>query len=170
MSTATQSPIQEAAEAWQRRLEADPANAQLTFTTKGSSTGIVATDLKAGRHEWRIDEPAALAGEDTGTSPAEAALGALAACQVVVYRLYAQQLGIVVDDIDIDARGELDVRGLLGAAEDVRSGFSRVQLDVTVHGPESPERYAELQAIVDARCPILDVFRNPVPVDVNLKS
>jgi hypothetical protein len=35
---------------------------------------------------------------------------------------------------------------------------------VTVAGPESAERYAELAAAVDAHCPVLDLFQNPVPV------
>jgi putative redox protein len=33
-----------------------------------------------------------------------------------------------------------------------------------VAGPESSERYAELAAAVDEHCPVLDLFRNPVPV------
>ena len=32
-------------------------------------------------------------------------------------------------------------------------------------GPESPERYQQLAAAVDEHCPVLDLFRNPVPVD-----
>ena len=35
---------------------------------------------------------------------------------------------------------------------------------VTVTGPESDERYAELAAAVDEHCPVLDLFKNPVPV------
>ena len=35
-------------------------------------------------------------------------------------------------------------------------------------GPESEERYAELAAAVDKHCPVLDLFRNPVPVSCEL--
>ena len=35
---------------------------------------------------------------------------------------------------------------------------------MTVAGPESEERYADLAAAVDAHCPALDLFQNPVPV------
>lgn len=167
MSVSTDSPIQSAAQAWGERLAEDPANGALTFTTKGRASGTIATDLTAGKHEWRIDEPQALAGEDTGPSPVEAALGALAACQVVVYRLYAQQLGIQVDDIAIEASGDLDVQGLFGV-EGVRPGFSQVRLTVTLRGPETPEKYRELQAAADDHCPVLDIFRNPVEVTSTL--
>ena len=37
-------------------------------------------------------------------------------------------------------------------------------LSMTVTGPESAERYAELAAAVDEHCPVLDLFKNPVPV------
>jgi putative redox protein len=46
----------------------------------------------------------------------------------------------------------------------VRPGFSAVRIEVTVTGPESPERYEELAAAVDQHCPVLDLFANPVPV------
>ena len=46
----------------------------------------------------------------------------------------------------------------------MRPGFTAIRLDVTVIGPESPGRYAELAAAVDEHCPVLDLFRNPVPV------
>jgi putative redox protein len=39
-----------------------------------------------------------------------------------------------------------------------------VRVEVTVAGPESAERYAELAAAVDEHCPVLDLFKNPVPV------
>ena len=38
------------------------------------------------------------------------------------------------------------------------------RVEVTVTGPESPERYQELAAAVDQYCPVLDLFANPVPV------
>ena len=31
--------------------------------------------------------------------------------------------------------------------------------------PETAQRYQELAAVVDKHCPVLDLFRNPVPVD-----
>ncbi|TLK52809.1 OsmC family protein [Glutamicibacter sp. V16R2B1] len=157
-----------AAQAWNERLSADPANGSLSFTVTGSGTGAVASDIKAGRHTFQVDEPAPLAGDDAAASPVEYALAALASCQIVVYRLYAQQLGIQVDDIKVTANGDLDVHGLFGADPSVRPGFTGVQLDVQLTGPESTERYRELQRVVDEHCPVLDVFKNPVPVSVNV--
>lgn len=153
-----------AGSAWSDRIDADRTAAHLTYRVRGTGKGAVATRLTAGKHEFWIDEPAALAGDDVAASPVEIALGALAACQVVVYRLYAHALGIPFDDISIVAEGDLDAARLFGKDEGVRAGFGEVRLAITIEGPESEERYAQLKDAVDAHCPVLDLFQNPTPV------
>ena len=98
------------------------------------------------------------------------ALGALIACQIVVYRLYAQGLGIQIDSIDAKAEGDLDVQGLFGFDDSVRPGFGAIRLNIHVTGPESAERYEQLHAAVDAHCPVLDLFANATPVKVELTA
>lgn len=150
--------------AWAERLDADRTKGHLSYGVDGVGAGSVATTVRAGTHSFIVDEPAALAGDDAGTSPVEYALGALVGCQVVVYRLYAQQLGIAFDDIVIRAEADLDAARLFGADETVRAGFSEVRLDIELSGPETDERYDELREAVDAHCPVLDIFQNPTPV------
>lgn len=89
---------------------------------------------------------------------------------MVVYRLYAQALGVRVDDIAIEAEADLDARRLLGIEEGVRAGFKAVRLDVRITGPETQERYQELKDAVDARCPVLDIFENPTPVSTTVSK
>ena len=136
----------------------------------GVGEGSVATTIRAGKHAFVVDEPAALAGDDVAPSPVEFALGALISCQVVVYRLYARALGIQVDDITIDAEGDLDARRLFGIDEGVRAGFSDVRLAITITGPESQERYEHLREAVDAHCPVLDLFANATPVTATVRK
>ena len=155
---------------WTARIAASPASAQLTYRVSGEGEGSVATRIRAGKHEFVVDEPGALAGDDVAASPVEYALGALISCQVVVYRLYAQALGIRVDEIDIAAEGDLDARRLFGIDESVRAGFSDIRLVITITGPETLERYDELRAAVDAHCPVLDLFANPTPVSAVVRK
>ena len=150
--------------AWAERIAATPGAAHLTYRVSGAASGSVATSIRAGKHVFLVDEPAALAGDDAAASPVEYALGALISCQVVVYRLYAQALGIRVDEIDITADGDLDARRLFGIDDSVRAGFSDIRLVITLTGPETEERYQELRATVDAHCPVLDLFANATPV------
>lgn len=156
--------LTEAGTAWAKRIEADPANAKIVYAASGTAVGSVATEITSGKHTFTVDEPAALAGDDEAPSPVEYALGALIGCQVVVYRLYAQQLGLQIDDIRIEAEGDLDVRGIFGVDESVRPGFSEVRLTAHITGPESQEAYDELLATVEAHCPVQDLFANATPV------
>lgn len=156
--------------AWADRIGANVDSAKLSYTVTGEGQGSVASRITAGKQVFFVDEPGALAGDDIAASPVEYALGALISCQIVVYRLYAQNLGIRVDSIAATAEGDLDARGLFGIDDSVRPGFSAVRLNVRVTGPESNERYAQLHAAVDAHCPVLDIFANPTPVTVTLAA
>ncbi len=150
--------------AWGERITSDVTNANLTYKVAARGEGSVATAITAGKHHFWVDEPAALAGDDLVASPVEYALGALISCQVVVYRLYAEALGIQVDDIDITVEGDLDVRKLFGIDEGVRAGFSDIRLAISITGPETEARYQDLKTAVDAHCPVLDLFANATPV------
>lgn len=156
--------IDDAAAAWSKRIQRDRATAHLTMRATGHGESAVATRVRTGGHEFVVDEPAALAGDDAGPSPVDYALGAIAGCQVVVYRLYARSLGIQVDDIDVTVEGDLDAARLFDEDNTVRAGLSEVRVNVTLSGPASDEDYARLQRVVDDHCPVLDLFANPTPV------
>ena len=156
--------LAEAGEFWGGRIGKDPENAKLTYKAAGVAVGSVATRISAGKHQFMVDEPAGLAGDDSAASPVEYALGALISCQVVVYRLYANQLGLVIEGLTIDAEGDLDVRGLFGIDASVRPGFTDIRLKVNISGPETQEKYQELARLVADRCPVLDLFANLTPV------
>lgn len=150
--------------AWNERIDGERTAAHLTYRVQGIGEGSVATRVRVGKHEFIVDEPDALAGDDVAASPVEYALGALISCQVVVYRLYAEVLGIPFDDITITAEGDLDAARLFGKDNAVRAGFGAVRLAIELIGPETQERYQELRDAVDKYCPVLDLFQNPTPV------
>jgi len=155
--------LTDAGTAWNERIAADASTADLTYKVVGRGVGSVATEVRAGKHRFLVDEPGALAGDDAAASPVEYALGALVSCQVVVFRLYAQALGLTIDEIEITAEGDLNVTKLFGIDESGRAGFHDVRLKVDISGPNSDDEYANLRKVVDEHCPVLDLFSNPVP-------
>lgn len=168
MTTDVGAPLNAITRATARAVADDPANALAVFRASGVAESAVATVVEARTHTVRVDEPPALGGADTAANPVEVYLAALIACQVVTYRFVAQQRGIVVEDLRIDAEGDLDVRGFFGLDESLRPGFQAVRLTVHLRGPESAERYAELQREVERRCPVLDLTVEPTPVRTTL--
>lgn len=169
IDVATSSPLITALDATTGAIEADPTAAAARFRASGSSTGPVTTTIALGRHTIYTDEPAPLGGADGAPNPVEYALAALLSCQAVSYRVWAAKLGIEIDDIDISIDGDLDLRGFFGLDDQVRPGFGGIAVAVKVRGPETAERYAELHEVVEAHCPVLDLFANPTPVRSTLR-
>ena len=153
-----------------KAVDDDPANAQAQFTAQGTLVGVTEVDIRTGEHSFKVDEPAALGGADVAANPVQYALASLGSCQAITYQFWAEQLGIGFDSLSVRVEGDLDIRGFLGFDDGVRPGLSAVRVEVTVTGPESPERYEELAAAVDQDCPVLDLFANPVPVTRTLAS
>src|ERR1700722_8828663 len=150
--------------ATRQAVAADPANAQALFSAQGTLVGVTEVDIRTGAHTFKVDEPAALGGSDIAANPVQYALASLGSCQAITYRFWAAQLGIAFDKLTVRLEGDLDIRGFFGFDDAVRPGFTAIRVAVTVTGPESDERYAELAAAVDEHCPVLDLFKNPVPV------
>jgi uncharacterized OsmC-like protein len=142
----------------------DAANATALIRTSGHLTGTTEVTLRSGRHTVLVDEPPTLAGEDGAPGPVDFALVALASCQAITYRFWAERLGIALDDVEVSVEADLDLRGFFGLDESVRPGFGAVRVAVTPRGPESAERYQELADAVDAHCPVLDLFANATPI------
>jgi uncharacterized OsmC-like protein len=153
-----------------KAVDDDPANAQAKFTAQGTLVGVTEVDIRTGTHSFKVDEPPALGGADVAANPVQYALASLGSCQAITYQFWAEQLAIGFDTLSVRVEGDLDIRGFLGFDDSVRPGLSAVRVEVTVTGPESPERYQELAAAVDQHCPVLDLFANPVPVTRTLAS
>jgi uncharacterized OsmC-like protein len=147
-----------------KAVAVDPQNAQALFSAQGTLTGVTEVDIRTGAHTFTVDEPPALGGADAAANPVQYALASLGSCQAITYRFWAAQLGISFDTLTVRVEGDLDIRGFFGFDDTVRPGFTAVRVEVTVAGPESAGRYAELAAAVDEHCPVLDLFKNPVPV------
>lgn len=116
-----------------------------------------------------VDEPPALGGSDRGPNPVELFLVALGACQELMLAVLAEQLGLEIHAIDVEVQGELDLRGCLGIDPKVRPGFQRLEVSVHIVSPEPEERLRELLALAERLCPVSDMLRNPVPVQMDLE-
>ena len=93
----------------------------------------------------------------------------MAACQEVTWRLYAESLGIEIEDIAIELRGIQDLRGFMGLDENIPSGFIEVEGDVKITSSACASELLELQKLVDKHCPVLDDLTRIVPVKLTLK-
>jgi uncharacterized OsmC-like protein len=148
------------------KIAENPTRAQVVMRAAHDqgATVEVASQVGSG-HRFTVDEPVSIGGGNAGPSPIEYALAALGSCQAITYRFWAAHLGMALDSVHVDVEGDIDMRGFFGLDDAVRPGYGAVRVAVRVRGPESPERYEELAAAVDAHCPILDLFTATVEVN-----
>jgi putative redox protein len=113
-----------------------------------------------------IDQPKGFGGTNAGPKPSEVLLAALAACQEITWRLYADALGIPLHSIAVELDGLQDLRGFLGVEEATRAGFQQIAGTVIVDSSAADMDIERLKRTVDRRCPVLDDLRTPVPVQL----
>jgi uncharacterized OsmC-like protein len=116
------------------------------------------------------DEPPVLLGDNTAPNAVEATLHALAACLTVGFVYNAAARGIEVRSLDFDIEGEMDLRGFLGLSEDVRPGYSTIQVRYKVDTNASGEDIEDLCRYTQETSPVMDMLRNPVSVNVDRVS
>ena len=139
-------------------LQQDSGAGRVVIRTSGHLTGQIESTWKSGKHSVVV-------GEDGAPGPVDYAVIALASCQAVTYRFWAEKLGIQLDDIEVTVAADINLSGFFGVSDEVRPGFSNVVVEVTPKGPESAERYQELADNANAHCPVLDLFSNATPVE-----
>jgi uncharacterized OsmC-like protein len=156
--------------ATQADLRANADHAVAVFSADSRQIEGLRSETKIRQFSVTVDEPPSLGGTDAGPNPVELVLAALATCQEITYRAYATALGIPLEAVAVKLEGTLDLRGFFAVKEGVRAGFSEVRGVVELKSSASAADLAKLKDVVDAHCPVLDILRAPVPVDISLKA
>lgn len=139
------------------------------------SRGIVEDYFGVGeerKHEhtfvFEADHPAVLVGSDSGATPVEYVLHALASCLTAGLANIASARGIRLTEVRSTVSGDIDLNGILGLDPNVRNGFSGITVTFHVSG-DAPED--ELRALVEqsrARSAVFDVLVHQVPVQIDV--
>jgi putative redox protein len=156
--------------ATQADLRDNPDHASATFAADSHQVEGLRSEAKIRQFSLTVDEPASLGGTDAGPNPVELVLAALATCQEITYRAYATALGIPLDGVAVKLEGALDLRGFFAVKDGVRAGFNNVRGTVQLKSSAPAADLAKLKDVVDAHCPVLDILRAPVPVDLKLET
>src|SRR5215470_8524969 len=83
-------------------------------------------------------EPPVLLGEDTAPNPGEWLLHSLVSCLTTTIVYHGAARGIAVEGIESQIDGDIDLRGFLGLAADVRKGYSALRVRMRVKTKAEP--------------------------------
>lgn len=102
-----------------------------------------------------IDEPLELGGQNRFANPQEYLLAALNACLTVGYAVQCSLRGIVIESLEIETSGDIDLHGFFGLNPAVSPGYDTLDTVVRIKGSGTPEQFAEVHAAVQATSPNL---------------
>jgi putative redox protein len=154
----------------QAALGTEPSQGAATFAAHSRLGDGLNSSVAIRQFHVGVDEPPGLGGEDKAPNPVEYVLAALGSCQEITYRLYADSLGIPLNGVSVELKGAIDQRGFFNVDQAVRPGYQKIEAEVVLDSPASEQDLLRLKEIVDRHCPVLDILRNPTPVELSLRS
>jgi uncharacterized OsmC-like protein len=114
------------------------------------------------------DHPETFAASDNGITPIEYLLVGLASCLTAGVASVAQNRGIQLRSVESTVEGHHDIRGILGADNDVRNGFNDIKVTFTIDADASKQEIEALVAQSQKRSAVFDALSNPTEVSVEV--
>ena len=120
------------------------------------------------RFTFDIDEPYELGGGNRFANPQEHLIAALNACMTVGYVAQCAVRGIVLEHLEIETTGEIDLRGFLGIDPGIANGYESLSYTVRIKGSGTPQQFAEIHEAVMATSPNFYNLARPVSLKPTL--
>ncbi len=109
--------------------------------------------IVANGHVMLADEPASVGGEDTGPTPYELLLGALAACTCMTVQMYCQRKGWPLDGVAVRYTYSRVHADDCAECDDPDHKIDQIESAVTITGDFDEAQAKRLQAVA-AKCPV----------------
>ena len=135
-----------------------------------SFTGAGGEHAHMSQFSYSADHPAVLVGLDRGPTPIEFLLHGLASCITAGIGNIAAVRGITLTKVESRVEGDIDLRGILGLADDVRNGYERIRITFDIAGDAPPDKLRQIVEQGVARSAVFDVLTNGVPVEVSVNT
>jgi len=115
-----------------------------------------------------VDEPLELAGTNRYANPQEYLLTALNACMVVGYVAGCALEGIEVEDLRIEAEGDIDLRSFLGLDASIKPGYDEIRYTVYLKAQATPAQLEKVHDVVCRTSPNRFTIAQPVSLETRL--
>jgi uncharacterized OsmC-like protein len=116
------------------------------------------------------DEPAALGGTDSAPNPVEQLLSALGNCLVVGYAAASSAHGVKIESLDIDLKGDINLKTFLGLDPAGNAGYQGITVDVQLKSDATAEQLAAIHKVVINASPVGHTLSRPVLLNITLRK
>lgn len=115
------------------------------------------------------DHPEVLVGADHAPTPVEYVLHALAACLTAGLANIAAARGVRLTEVSSTVEGDIDLLGILGLSDEVRNGFSGINVSFRLRG-DDPDKLRQVVEQSRRRSAVYDIVTNGVPVTIDVDA
>jgi putative redox protein len=145
-----------------------PAEADCVIVRE-TGAGRFAQSVRAGRHQFTADEPAAYGGTDTGPSPYDLLLASLGACTSMTLRAYAELKQLPLERVTVRLKHS-KVHAQDCAECETREGkIDRIEREIELAGALDDAQRAKLIEISN-KCPVHRTLQSEVHIPTSLKT
>lgn len=116
--------------------------------------------------ELYADEPPILAGNDEGANPVEHLLNALAGCVTTSMVAHAAVKGIIIEELESELEGDIDLRGFLGLDPKVPKGYTNIR--VTFKVKTDKDNLEKLKKLAEFS-PVYNTLIHGTKVDIQIE-
>ena len=136
----------------------------VTSSSKNFSLGGRTMERNA-EYKMDYDFPIQFSGEGSGPTVCEVCMGSLAACLIQTIVVHATSRGILIDSINVDVEGDVNLRGFTGIDSSVRPGAQQFRVNLKINSnTASKEQINELYEIGKKFSPAFDTLTNGTSV------
>ena len=126
------------------------------------------TQIKAGNHSFRADEPIAVGGDDYGPGPYDLLLASLGSCTAMTLRMYADRKKWPIGNITIHMNHKKVYQEDCQNCQDKSSKVDVIERHITIQGAIDQEQKDRLLIIAD-KCPVHRTLHGEIQVQTILK-
>ncbi|MGB8472504.1 MAG: OsmC family protein [Candidatus Acidiferrum sp.] len=132
---------------------------------RGSASGFL-QEVTVGKYTLRVDEPLSAGGTESAPDPYDYLLTALGSCTSMTVGWYARHHKIPLEDITVSLRhSRIHAQDCAECA--TKNGLlDRIDLDVQLIGPITPEQHAKLMEIA-GKCPVHRTLKSEIDIQLH---
>ena len=133
---------------------------------KGAAKNFL-QEITVGKHRLQADEPISAGGGESAPDPYDYLLVALGACTSMTVGWYARQKKIPLEDITVSLHHSRIYARDCADCETKDGMLDRIDLNVRLAGPISPEQQAKLMEVA-GKCPVHRTLKSEI--DIRLRA
>jgi uncharacterized OsmC-like protein len=145
-------------------LTIKPSKGQYTTSTKVRLKNGTTCEVEHKQWTFTADVGKQEGGNDEGPGPGILYRASLGSCLAIGYALWAAQMDIQINHLEVTIEADVDARGNYGV-DNIEPGYRGMRYTVTIDSPSTDAEIHEMIKKADDHSPILANFRKPMKIE-----